>query len=207
MANKNYSKIDFSTRSKKRFIQTFFYKTSKVTKNSVLMLCGPDVISHYEDFKIIRTTSNNAALSICEINTKTYIENKKILESIPNLKYNIYNKCISHCKVYRFVDLDFCKCLESTINIIDIVYKKMQALNKKIKKNKHLLITFAINRNGCFSLADDIEALCIIFGIDNDFYKHPDFPNSNIMKHKSLDCMYSTYRDGTPMCTFSYQFV
>lgn len=206
MVIKSYLDIDFSSRIGKRWIQRFFYMSSKLSNDSVLMLCGPDIISHYNDYKLIGNRGTSK-LYIAELDTKTYEQNVKDLQKINNLKYSIVNDDIINCRVKKFVDLDFCKFLESTIHIVAVVYKKM--LNLKTRnnsRNRHLLITFSINRSGIFNLESDIESLCILFGISNDFVKHSDFPNSNIMRHKTADCMYSTYRDGTPMCTFSYQF-
>lgn len=205
MAIKNYSNIDFTSRIGKRWIQRFFYMSSKLKNDSVLMLCGPDIISHYNDYKLIGN-HGTSKLYIAELNKKTYEQNIKDLQKINNLKYSIVNDDIINCKVRKFVDLDFCKFLESTIHIVAVVYKKMLNLKTRNNTNRHLLVTFSINRYAIFNLESDIESLCILFGINNDFVKHPDFPNSNIMKHKTVNCMYSTYRDGAPMCTFSYQW-
>jgi hypothetical protein len=208
MAIKSYSNINFSIRSKKRFIQTFFYRSSKVKQSSVLMLCGPDIINHYNDYKIIKNSNTNSRLYIAEIDTKIYNQNIKDLNNIKNLKYNIINDDIINCTARRFVDLDFCKLLNTTLPIVNTMYNKM--LNIKTTLNKHILITFAINRNAngtdTTSFQDNINSLCVLFNISNEFIKLDLLPNSNIMKHKTADCMYSTYRDGAPMCTFSYQW-
>jgi hypothetical protein len=207
MAVKSYSEIDFKIRSKKRFIQTFFYRSSKIKKSSVLMLCGPDVISHYNDYKFIGNNTS-AKLYIAEIDNEIYNQNIKDLNSIKNLNYSIVNDDIINCDARRFVDLDFCKTLNNTLPTITIMYNKM--LKLKTKLNKHILITFAINRNShgtdSVSFEDNINSLCKLFNISNDFVKLELLPHSNIMKHKTVNCMYSTYRDGTPMCTFSYQW-
>lgn len=208
MAVKSYSNIDFSVRSKKRFIQRFFYNSSKVKHSSILMLCGPDVISHYIDYRIISSNSGHSKLYIAEIDTIVYNKNILDLKKIKSLNYSIVNDDIINCPVRRFVDLDFCKTLNSTLTTVDVMYNKM--LKMKTKLNKHILVTFAINRNShgrdTTSFQDNINSLCKLFNITNDFSKLDLLPHSNIMKHNIVDCMYSKYRDGSPMCTFSFQF-
>lgn len=208
MAIKSYIDINFNKRSKKRFIQTFFYRSSKVKKSSVLMLCGPDVISHYNDYMIISSNSGNSKLYIAEIDTKVYNKNIIDLKKIKNLKYNVVNDDIINCPIRRFVDLDFCSLLNTNLKTINTMYNKM--LKIKSKLNKHILVTFAINRNSHgtdnTSFEDNINSLCKLFNITNDFIKLDLLPHSNIMKHNTVDCMYSKYRDGAPMCTFSFQF-
>lgn len=207
MAVKNYSDIDFSIRFKKRWIQTFFYRSSKVKNSNVLILCGPDIVSHYNDFKLITPCQAKCTrLIIAELDIKTYLQNITDLAKITNTEYVVINDDIANVPAERFVDLDFCKNLSSTINTVDIVYKKMLKIKRNGTNTKHLLITFSIDRKGEFSLKSNIESLCILFSINNDFIKFDKLPHSNIMEHKTVNCMYSTYRDGTPMCTFSYQW-
>ena len=73
--------------------------------------------------------------------------------------------------------------------------------------SKHILVTFSVrDGNTGTTVKDSIQVLCDLFGISNNFKSLDLLPKSYIMKHVSKDCMYSTYRDGMTMCTFSYQF-
>lgn len=203
---KSYCHIDFSTRRRKRFIQTLFYSSSKVKRSNILILCGPDLASHVHDYRIINATGNkNIGLIIYELDKKTYIQNINNSKNYSNIKFTIVNDNILNAKIRRFVDLDFCSSLDSSIYIVEEMYNKMLNIIPYKGKilNKHILVTFSIrkqNFNNC------IQKLCDLFGINNEFEKLDLLPKTNIMKHKNKDCMYSTYRDGTPMCTFSFQF-
>jgi hypothetical protein len=205
---KSYCDIDFSKRRKKRFIQTFFYSSSKTKKSSALILCGPDLDSHVSDFKIL-SNAYLCSLHIYELDKKTYLKNLKDSEKYSKLKINIVNDNIINARICRFVDLDFCTSLHTNFPTIESIYNKMKNIkpyNEKVL-NKHIIITFSL-RDGSFGtkLEDSIQQLCDLFGISNNFKPLDLLPKSYIMKHATKDCMYSTYKDGATMCTFSYQF-
>jgi hypothetical protein len=203
---KSYNNIDFSIRRNKRFIQSFFYQSSKIKYASALILCGPDLDSHIADFRKLNSNSNayNLSLDIYELDRKTYLKNVKDSKN-HSLKINCFNDDVNNAKIRRFVDLDFCSSLYNSYETIENIYNKMK--NMKINLNKHLIVTFSL-RDGDVgtSLQDSINVLCELFNISNNFKKLDLLPKSGIMKHKTKDCMYSTYKDGMPMCTFSYQF-
>lgn len=205
----SYCDIDFANRKKKRWIQTFFYSTSKVHQANVLILCGPDLNSHVADFKLISGVHRDLSLTIYETDRKTYLKNVRDSKKYPTININIINDDIINAKVTRFVDLDFCCSLYTSFPIVEKIYNSMKNKCGTAKKtlNKHILITFCV-RDGNIGtkLKDSINDLCNLFGISNKFKPLDLLPKTNIMKHVSKDCMFSTYKDGTPMCTFSYQF-
>ena len=205
---KSYCHIDFSTRRRKRFIQTLFYSSSKVRNSNILMLCGPDLASHVHDFRIVNPGAQSVKLNIYELNHKTYLKNINDAKNYNGIRFNIVNNNIRNAKIRRFVDLDFCSVLNNSFDIVEEMYNKMLNILPYKGKilNKHILVTFSLRNKQGIILDEPIQKLCDLFGISNEFEKLDSFPKLNIMKHKNKDCMYSAYRDGSPMCTFSFQF-
>lgn len=206
---KSYSKIDFTSRTKpnKRFVQSLLYRTSKVKSHS-LILCGPDLISHIIDAKTI--TNDNQSLFIYEQDVKTYNNNIKDLNSVKEkIQINIINEDINNAfkakKIYRFIDLDFCTTLNHNLATIINAYYYLKSLEGKSGTlNKHLLITFCLRK--C-TLDENIETLCKLFNIQNDFKLNKFITKHKVNQSQSSNACYISYKDeGPPMCTFSYQF-
>lgn len=206
---KSYKKIDFTEKNKpyKRFTQTLLYKTSKVKGNS-LLLCGPNLKSHIKDAEII-TRYTTGSINIYEISKDTYLlnlkEKSKIKSSVPvNIINNNILEALKNKKIYRFIDLDLCSILTTNINTIKTTFNYLNNLKGKSKNlNKHILVTFC---GITTKRKTDIKTLCNIFGIKNDFIKDDFLPKVCLYKSKTSDACYINYRDGIPMCTFSYQF-
>lgn len=215
---KSYSKIDFTSNNKpkKRFVQSFFYVNSKIRGN-VLILCGPDLLSHVQDARYIMSSFNHK-LSIYEKDIFTYNKNIKDLKKIKScFKINIENKNIVEAfdtrYKYRFIDLDFCNSLDSNIKTIENAFNYLKNLKGKSKNlNKQILITFTLRGT---KFKKSINTLCNLFNIKNNFFKNPLLHNLNYydtlnyyndLTNRNEKASYILYRDGMPMCTFSYEF-
>lgn len=204
MEVKSYLHINFSTKFRKRFVQTYLYNLSKVRGN-VLMLCGPALASHLSDAKIIMNGGGGPKCYIYEIDKKTYNSNvKDLLLHKDRNNFIIYNRDIITAKICRFIDLDFCKTLDSTYSTIKIMYNKLNKLASH--RNKHLLITFANRNNKGIKREDDIVKLCKLFNISNSFTRDKSIPGLLKFNHTKVNATYIAYQDTTPMTTFSYQF-
>lgn len=201
--SKCHLSTNYAKKLNKRFVQSFLYRTSLVRGN-VLMLCGPALKEHVKDAKIIMI--GQGTCNIYENNIDTYNQNIEDLKTLKSVdRFNIKHQDILGAKVCRFVDLDFCATLDSTIHIVQHMFREMLYIKHagSSKLNKHLLITFS-NRGS--KRKYDISKLCGIFDITNDFIRDESIPGVLRFKHRTCNASYISYRDGMPMTTFSYQW-